>query len=51
MKSKIPSSSVPSALSVVSELLVETLPFAWELALGIRDFALELNDNQITSIL
>jgi hypothetical protein len=36
-----PSSSVPSALSMVSELFVETLPCAWELALGIRDFALE----------
>ena len=34
MKSKISSSSVPSALSVVSELFVETLRFAWELELG-----------------
>ena len=31
MKSKIPSSSVPSALSVVSELFVET----FEICLGI----------------
>ena len=47
MKSKIPSSSVPSVLSVVSELFVETLRFAWELeleiriSLGIWDFARE----------
>ena len=39
MESKIPSSSVPSALSVVSELFVETLRFAWELELEIWDFA------------
>ena len=40
-KSRIPSSFVPSALSVVSVLLVEILRFAWELELGIWDFARE----------
>ena len=41
MESKIPSSSVPSALSVVSERFVETLRFAWDLELKIWDFARE----------
>ena len=51
MKSKIPSSSVPSALSVVSEILLKPcdLPGNWHL--GFETSRKTLNENQITSIL
>ena len=47
---------VPSALSVVSELFVETLRFAWDLGLGIWNLRFgisreKLNEHQITSTL